>query len=113
MKREDEMKQRNDETTTEGSTTNRPNRPAKEFRLGTIRATVWERAGTHGSLYHITVSRLYRDRDDRWSSSGSFGREDLPLLAKVLDQAHTWAYENARNQTQEQPTGDEAQGGQY
>jgi hypothetical protein len=50
------MKERNDEVTTESSSTNKPNRPAKEFRLGSIRAAVWEKAGTHGPLYHITVT---------------------------------------------------------
>lgn len=57
----------------------------------------------HGPLYHITVSRLYRDRDDKWSSSNSFGREDLPLLMKVLDQAHTWTYEQPGKESQDRP----------
>lgn len=84
------MKERREETTQD----NNPgqNRPAQEFRLGSIRAAIWQRQGVHGPLFHITVSRLYRDRDDRWASSSSFGREDVPLLVKVLEDAHTWTY---------------------
>jgi hypothetical protein len=42
----------------------------------------------------VTVSRLYKD-GDQWKQSASFGREDLPLVAKVVDRAHTWIYEQA------------------
>jgi hypothetical protein len=35
--------------------------------------------------------------DGQWASSESFGREDLPLLMKVADQAHTWLYQERMN----------------
>ena len=41
----------------------------------------------------MTVSRLYKDGDD-WRDSTSFGRDDLPLVGKVLDRAHTWIFAN-------------------
>ena len=44
--------------------------------------------------YNVTVHRLYKDGDD-WKQTASFGREDLPLVAKVVDMAHTWTYEQA------------------
>jgi len=40
---------------------------------------------------HVTVSRLYKDGDD-WKDSTSFGRDDLPLVAKVADQAHSYIF---------------------
>ena len=41
-----------------------------------------------------TVNRLYKDGDE-WKQTASFGREDLPLVAKVVDMAHSWTYEQA------------------
>ena len=37
--------------------------------------------------------RIYKD-GETWKTSESFGREDLPLVAKVADMAHTWLYEH-------------------
>ena len=68
-------------------------RPVHEIRLGRIRAAVWENATQNGMFHNVTVSRLYKE-EEQWKDSTSFGREDLPLLIKVLDQAHTWIYEH-------------------
>jgi hypothetical protein len=46
----------------------------------------------------VTISRLYRD-GDQWKDSSSFGRDDLPLLAKVADLVHTWIYQQSQNQS--------------
>ena len=68
------------------------NRPVHEIRLGRIRAAIWANEG-EGRVWHsVTVSRLYKDRDE-WKNSDSFSREDLPLVAKAVDKAHTWLYE--------------------
>ncbi|MEK6235973.1 MAG: hypothetical protein N2C14_14795 [Planctomycetales bacterium] len=44
--------------------------------------------GEYGPRHNVTVSRLYKE-GDRWKDSTSFGRDDLPLAAKVVDQAHS------------------------
>ena len=62
-------------------------RPAYEIRLGRIKAAVWENETQNGVRHNVTISRLYKD-GDRWKDSTSFGREDLPLVAKVADMAH-------------------------
>jgi hypothetical protein len=43
------------------------------------------------------LSRLYRDGEE-WRSLESFGRDDLLVLAKVADLAHTWICEQARGE---------------
>jgi hypothetical protein len=43
--------------------------------------------------YNVTLERLHRDADEKWQSTGSFGRDDLLVLAKVADQAHTRIHE--------------------
>lgn len=70
-------------------------RPVHEARLGRIKAAVWENDTENGTRYGVTFSRLYKD-GDQWKDSTSFGRDDLPLLAKVADQVHTWIFEQAQ-----------------
>ena len=67
-------------------------RPVHELRPGRIRAAVWENSTQNGTRHNVTVSRLYKDGDE-WKDSTSFGRDDLPLLAKVADLAHSWIFE--------------------
>jgi len=69
-------------------------KPAHEIRLGRIKATIWGNATDQGTRHNVSVCRLYRDGDE-WKQSGSFGRDDLPLVAKVADLAHLWIYEQA------------------
>ena len=69
-------------------------KPVHSIRLGRIEVAIWENEGQKGSFHNVTVSRSYKDGDD-WKKSDSFGRDDLPLVAKALDQAHTWIYQQA------------------
>jgi len=70
------------------------NRPVHEVRLGRIRAAIWANATETGVRHNVTLSRLYKDdKSGEWRNSTSFGRDDLPLLAKVCDRVHTWIYE--------------------
>ena len=70
------------------------NRPVHEVRLGRVRAAIWENETQNGTRHNVTFSRLYKD-GDQWKDFSSFGRDDLPLLAKVSDLAHTWIFESA------------------
>jgi len=47
---------------------------------------------TEVGLTRATVARLYKDGDE-WKETSGFGRDDLLVLAKALDQAHTWIFE--------------------
>lgn len=69
----------------------KPVRPIHEIRLGRIKAAIWENATQNGTRHNVTVSRLYKDGDE-WKDSTSFGRDDLPLVSKVVDQAHSWIF---------------------
>lgn len=66
------------------------NRPTHEVRLGSVKASLWPNQTPLGVRYNVTVTRLYRDTDASWKTSQSFGRDDLLLVCKVLDMAHTW-----------------------
>ena len=64
-------------------------KPIHEVRIGTIKAAIWRNETEAGVRHNVTLSRLYRD-GEQWKSSDSFGRDDLLLLAKVADRAHSW-----------------------
>ena len=69
-------------------------KPVHEIRLGRIKAAIWENDTQNGTRYNVTFTRLYKD-GDQWKDSPSYGRDDLPLLAKVADQVHSWIFEQA------------------
>lgn len=83
------------------------NRPVHEIRLGRIRAAIWANSTENGVRHNVTFSRLYKD-GDQWKDSQSFGRDDLPLLAKVADRVHSWIFEQtgANSQNQEEGNGE-------
>jgi len=66
--------------------------PAHVIRYGLIKACVWKNATRDGPRYSVTVIRLYKN-GDQWKESQRFGRDDLMLVAKVTDEAHTWIYQ--------------------
>ena len=83
------------------STTTRA-RPVHECRMGRVKAAIWANETETGIRHNVTVSRIYKDGDD-WKDSTSFGRDDLPLVAKVVDQAHDWIFQS--NSTKGGPSG--------
>lgn len=71
-------------------------RPVHEVRLGRIKVAVWENETQTGVRHNVTIQRIYKDGNE-WRTSDSFGRDDLPLVAKVVDIAHTWIFEQVQN----------------
>lgn len=67
--------------------------PVHEIRLGAVKAAIWENETSVGVRHNVTVSRLYKEGEE-WRNTDSFGRDDLPLVAKVVDQAHSWIFES-------------------
>ena len=66
-------------------------RPVHDIRIGRIRAAIWENDTTNGKRHNVTLSRIYKDGED-WKDSTSFGRDDLLLVMKVSDVAHSWIF---------------------
>lgn len=65
--------------------------PVHEIRFGLIKAQIWRNTTKVGERHNVTVCRLFRN-GDVWKESSHFGRDDLPVLAKVIDLAHTWIF---------------------
>jgi hypothetical protein len=71
-------------------------KPVQEIRLGRIKAAIWANETDNGIRHNVTFSRLYKPEGGDWQDSTSFGRDDLPLVAKVADMVHTWIFEQSQ-----------------
>jgi hypothetical protein len=66
--------------------------PLRTFRLGRIKAALWENEADQKKCYNVTFARTYLDDARNFHDTDSFGRDDLPLVAKLADQAHTFIF---------------------
>ena len=67
-------------------------KPKKEYRAGSVRATIWEndRADKDGQKFTVAsvqIERRYPDQDGNWQSTNSFRKADLPLVQVVTAKA--------------------------
>ncbi len=62
------------------------NSPAHTIRIGYIKGTIWK----NGDHYNTTVTRSFKNDKGEWQDGDSFGHADLPVLAKIADQATEW-----------------------
>ena len=67
-------------------------KPISEVRIGRVKAAIWPNETEGRTRHNVTFSRLYRD-GEKWKRTQSFGRNDLLVLAKVADQAHSRIFE--------------------
>jgi hypothetical protein len=68
------------------------NRPIHEIKLGRIRASIWTNESYRQDVwFNVSISRVYRD-GDQWRTAASFGRDDLPLVAKAAEMAYAWIW---------------------
>ena len=67
--------------------------PVQTYRLGRIKAAVWENEADKKKFFNVTFARVYTGEDKQPHDTDSFGRDDLPLVAKLADRAHTFIFE--------------------
>ena len=79
--------------------------PVKKFSAGTISCALWENEATVDgrkvSLLKATVERRYKDKDGEWKSSGSFSRNEIPLVQYVLGKAFEAMLKNGSEEESE------------
>jgi len=77
--------------TTPKTETEPKQQPAKQFRAGALGVSVWKREHNGEIFYNATASRAFtRDDGESFEYSDSFGRDDLPIVAALLNQAFSW-----------------------
>ena len=67
-------------------------KPIAEVRIGRVKAAIWPNKTEGRTRHNVTFSRLYKTGEE-WKKKQSFGRNDLLVLAKVADQAHSRIFE--------------------
>jgi hypothetical protein len=78
--------------------------PAEKVTLFPVEAAIWKNVSRGGDpFYSVTFERKYRDQDTKWKSTASFGGDDLLLLAKVADLAHSRVVELRSKDRQMKP----------
>jgi hypothetical protein len=69
------------------------NRPVHTIRFGVVRAAIWRNVIDNGNvprdIYNVTFSRAYND-GKQWRDSANFGIDDLLVMAKAANEAHSW-----------------------
>jgi hypothetical protein len=65
------------------------NPPVAKLRIGLINANIWQRNTDGNAFYSVSFERRYKDGKGNWASTHSYNPEDLLVLAKLADQAHT------------------------
>ena len=81
------------------------NQPIKTIRAGRVCASIWEnqtRVQSEVLIDHtVNIERRY-PRDNKWHSTCSFYRNDLPRVMLVAQKAYEWLTLNGEQETNEQ-----------
>ena len=66
--------------------------PVHRILLGNIKALIWENVTKEGRVwFNVEIFRCYRDNGERKDAT-TFGRDDLPIVAKAADMAYAWIW---------------------
>ena len=65
--------------------------PVTTFKAGQVNCALWKTEitvnGRAVSKMNATLERRYKDKNDKWQSNNSFGRNDIPLAIYCLEKA--------------------------
>lgn len=64
----------------------RNNGPAATFRIGYVKATVWQ----NDNFYNVSVTRTYKDDNGDYKDGDSLGHADLLNAAECLRKAEQY-----------------------
>lgn len=69
--------------------------PFHTLNYGLIRAAIWRNESEDpgkGIRFNVTFERGYKDKDNKWQSSGSFGRDDLLTIGELAREAFQYIH---------------------
>ncbi len=73
--------------------------PIHKFGLARIKVAIWENQSKTGKTwFNVEIVRAYW-AGDKWKGSNKFGRDDLPIVAKVADMAYAWIWEHEHSKS--------------
>ncbi|WP_417377244.1 hypothetical protein [Gimesia maris] len=76
--------------------------PVHTIRMGLIKASIWRNDTKSGVRHAVTITRLFKN-GDVWQESTRYGRDDLPLVSKVVELSHEWIYFSAKEDSEKAP----------
>jgi hypothetical protein len=80
-----------------------PVKPVHEFRFGRIKTTIWANHSPSCEVwFNVQFARLYLESGE-WRESTSFGRDELPLVAKAADIAFAWIWSQSGSPNARRP----------
>jgi hypothetical protein len=83
-------------------------KPAARVTLHPVSAAIWRNQNPKGTFYSVTFERSYKDDAGKWQTASTFNANDLLLLAKVADLAHSEIHKLRTNDRQPDQSDDEA-----
>lgn len=89
------LKKFSQKQTTKVKNMNENNKPKFTVRSGNLKATVWENeienkeTGKKSVIINVTVKKGYKDKEDNWKNTDNFNMNELPLVAKLINDTHT------------------------
>ncbi len=64
--------------------------PVKRLTSGRVSVAIFENSGQNGTWYSMVPQRSYREDGGDWKKTNNYSRDDAPVLASLLMQAHGW-----------------------
>jgi hypothetical protein len=89
---------------TKGNTMSDTKKPAAKVNCFPVSAAIWRNSTPKGTFYSVTFERSYKDDSGKWQTSSTFNANDLLLLAKAADQAHSAIYSLRASDSNPEPT---------
>lgn len=84
-------------------------KPAAKIRMSNVTAAIWEKKQNDGRIaYSVSFQRSFTDEHGNWKNSDSFFPNDLLLVAKLANEAHS-AIHRMRDANRETPSDEDAQ----
>lgn len=70
------------------------NQPIQTLKRGPIHAAIWAHEGNETRYYKVTVEKRYFDeKSQEFRSTQSLGRDELPMVTSVLEEAYVAIFE--------------------
>jgi hypothetical protein len=76
------------------------NAPVFTIRHRALKAAVWKNETENGPMFNTTLSRSYKD-GETWKESGSFGYDDVLIVAELLRTCHGFICREMTKQSEE------------
>lgn len=72
-------------------------KPVDTLRDGALKATIWRNETKEGAFYSTTLSRTYKDDDDKYRDSHSFASNEMLRVGELARRSHNRVIELKRD----------------